>query len=191
MKRLFWVRHGPTHAKGMVGWTDIEADLSDTSRVARLSAHLPVDARIVSSDLIRAQATADAIAGARQRMAHDERFREIHFGTWEMRRFDEISAEDPDHIRAFYETPGEIAPPKGESWNDLVGRVSAATDELIDDPDPRPVVVVAHMGVILCHLQRALGVSAYKAMSHRIDPLSVTETTFDGAWRVASINHQL
>ena len=30
------------------------------------------------------------------------------------------------------------------------------------------------MGVILAQVQRALGVSAYEAFGHRIDPLSVT-----------------
>ncbi|HHL22744.1 MAG TPA: histidine phosphatase family protein, partial [Aliiroseovarius sp.] len=25
----WWLRHGPTHAKGLVGWSDVPADLSD------------------------------------------------------------------------------------------------------------------------------------------------------------------
>ena len=54
MSRFFWVRHGPTHAKTMVGWSDLPADLSDTARLARLSAHLPDGAPVVSSDLVRA-----------------------------------------------------------------------------------------------------------------------------------------
>ena len=34
MTRFWLVRHGPTHAKTMVGWTDLPADLS-----ARLRPH--------------------------------------------------------------------------------------------------------------------------------------------------------
>jgi alpha-ribazole phosphatase len=41
MTRLWLVRHGPTHARTMVGWTDLPADLSDVAALARLSAHLP------------------------------------------------------------------------------------------------------------------------------------------------------
>lgn len=39
--RLWWVRHGPTHAKTFIGWTDRPADLSDTAALARLAAFLP------------------------------------------------------------------------------------------------------------------------------------------------------
>ena len=58
MTTLWLVRHGPTHAKAMIGWTDLPADLSDAGAIARLRAALP-DAPIVSSDLIRAVTTAD------------------------------------------------------------------------------------------------------------------------------------
>ena len=36
MTDIFLIRHGPTHAKGMVGWSDLAADLSDTQALARL-----------------------------------------------------------------------------------------------------------------------------------------------------------
>jgi len=61
------VRHGPTHAKTMVGHADVPADLSDTAALSRLSNYLP-EVPVVSSDLIRASATADAICGARPRL---------------------------------------------------------------------------------------------------------------------------
>ena len=62
MTRLWWVRHGPTHQKAFTGWRDVPADLSDHAALARLDAFLPPDARLISSDLIRASATADALA---------------------------------------------------------------------------------------------------------------------------------
>ncbi|MCX8953857.1 histidine phosphatase family protein, partial [Ruegeria sp. NA] len=39
MTRLHLVRHGPTHAKTMVGWSDLPADLSDTAALRRLHDH--------------------------------------------------------------------------------------------------------------------------------------------------------
>ena len=60
MSRLFLVRHGPTHVKAMVGWTDVKADLTDAAALARLRASLPQKALMVSSDLRRAIDTADA-----------------------------------------------------------------------------------------------------------------------------------
>jgi len=183
----FWlVRHGPTHAKTMVGWTDLPADLSDTAALARLNAYLPESAPVISSDLQRAIATADAL-GPRLRLPHDPALREIHFGQWEARPFAEIEAESPDHIRAYWETPGDICPPGGESWHDLTSRSWAALDLLHGTaPD---VIVVAHFGPIVAALQRAEGLSPEAAFAHRIDNLSVTCLTFTPP-QVFAINHR-
>ncbi len=175
MTRFWLVRHGPTHAKSMIGWTDLPADLSDADALARLAAHLPQDAPVISSDLARAIATADAL-GLGRRLAHDPALREIHFGQWETRAFAEVEAEYPALIRAFWETPGDIRPPCGESWNDLTTRTWAALDRLQGTaPD---VIVVAHFGPIIAALQRAQTLSPEAAFAHRIDNLSVTCMTF-------------
>jgi len=186
MTRLWLVRHGPTHAKAMVGWTDLPADLSDTDALARLSDYLP-DAPVVSSDLIRATATADAICTARRRLPHDPALREIHFGDWEMRNF----TDNPDdaHMEAYWENPGDIAPPNGESWNQTSARVSGAVDRYLD-LGFRDLILVGHFGMILTQVQRAMGISAYEAFGHRISNLSVTQITrHDQTWSVEAINH--
>lgn len=185
MTRFWLVRHGPTHAKTMIGWTDLPADLSDTAALARLSAHLPAKAPVISSDLCRAVATADVLS-PRPRLAHDPDLREIHFGQWETRGFAEVETEDPVLIRAFWEAPGDIRPPGGESWNDLTARTWAALDRLQGiAPD---VIVVAHFGPILAALQYAGGMTATQAFAHRIDNLSVTCLTLAPP-AVHRINH--
>ncbi|MDX1781949.1 MAG: histidine phosphatase family protein [Thalassovita sp.] len=187
MTRFFWIRHGPTHAKSMVGWSDLPADLSDSAQLARLDAVLPQDAVVISSDLRRAIDTADAIAGPRPRLPHDPDLREIHFGDWELKRFDEI--KDQDHIRAFWDDPGDIRPPGGESWHDLAARVDRAVSRLLRDQPGQDIVAVAHFGVILTQLQKALKIGAYDAFSHRIGNLSLTELRWDGAeWGAVQIN---
>jgi alpha-ribazole phosphatase len=190
MTRFWWVRHGPTHAKTMVGWSDLPADLSDQAAIARLSAYLPQDAVIVSSDLIRAVATADAVQGARNRLPHDQMLREMHFGDWELRSHSDIEAENPILIRAFWDRPGEVRPPGGESWNDINTRIWAATDRLAQTYAGSNIIVVAHFGTILSALQRADDLTPEQAFSHRIDPLSITEMTHsvDG-WQLGLINH--
>lgn len=190
MTRLHLVRHGPTHAKSMVGWSDLPADLSDTAAIARLTAHLPEAATVISSDLIRATATADAIQGARPRLPHDPRLREMNFGDWELRRFKQIEAEDPERIRAFWETPGAPRAPGGESWNDLRARADAAIDALIARHAGGELIVVAHFGLILTQVQRALGIDAETAFGQSIDNLSVTEIHCAATgWNAARINH--
>ncbi|MGQ0611438.1 MAG: histidine phosphatase family protein [Paracoccaceae bacterium] len=184
MSRLWLVRHGPTHARAMVGWTDLAVDLSDPAALARLNAHLPL-APVISSDLSRAVHTADALTG-RPRLPHDADLREIHFGAWEMRGFAEIEAESPDHIRAFWDDPGDVRPPGGESWNQLCARVAAALDRLSHLPE---VIVVAHFGPILAAIQMAGRLSAKDAFAHRIDNLSVSTITLGAAPGVLCVNH--
>lgn len=187
MTRFWLVRHGPTHAKSMIGWTDLPADLSDTAALARLSAHLPENAPVISSDLSRAIATADALGPDRPRLAHDPALREIHFGAWEQRGFAEVEAESPTLIRAFWETPGDIRPPGGESWTDLTTRTWSALDRLHGQaPD---VIVVAHFGPILAALQRAKAATAVETFAQKIDNLSVTCLTLTPPG-ILSVNHK-
>lgn len=188
--RLFLVRHGPTHAKSMVGWSDIPADLSDTAALARLDSWLPDGALVVSSDLVRAVHTADAIQGGRRRLPHMPALREIHFGDWELRTWAEVNAEDPERIRAYWEQPGDSTPPGGESWNDVRGRVDTAIDALIARHGGQDLIIAGHFGQILTQVQRAGGLTAAEAFSHKIDNLSVSEVTHtpDG-WRCGRINH--
>jgi len=188
MSRFFWVRHGPTHARSMVGWSDLPADLSDTAQIARVAAHLPGDALIVSSDLIRASATADAIQGNRTRLPHDPGLREIHFGAWELQRFDAV--DDPEHLRRFWDDPGDVRPPGGECWHEVTMRVDRAVSNLISAHPDRDIVAVAHFGAILTQVQHALKIGAYEAFSHKIENLSVTELHRTPAgWDVVTINH--
>ena len=172
----------------MVGWSDLPADLGDTARLARLSDFLPDDAVVVSSDLVRASATADAIAGGRQRLPHEPGLREIHFGAWEMQHFDAIP--DQEHLMSFWENPGDVRPPNGESWHEVSARVENAIARITSDFPGRDIIAVAHMGSILTQVQKALRLSAYEAFAHRIDNLSVTELQYaENEWRAVSINH--
>lgn len=182
MTRLWLIRHGPTHAKRMVGWTDLPADLSDTAALARLSDALP-HAPVISSDLIRATTTADAVQGARPRLPHTPALREFHYGAWEDRGFDEI---DSPEVRAYFDDPGSRQAPGGESWDDVAARVHGALAHLAVGPD---LIVVAHMGVILTLWARANGLTPYKALAQKIDNLSLTRIDWvDGQLTAQSAN---
>ncbi|MEO0370995.1 MAG: histidine phosphatase family protein [Pseudomonadota bacterium] len=188
MSRVFWVRHGPTHAKAMVGWSDIPADLSDTARIARLEAFLPREAVVVSSDLIRAVATADAIQGPRTRLPHDPDLREIHFGVWEMQNFDTI--EDQERLRAFWDEPGLVRAPGGDTWDDVTARVDRGINRAMIAHPGVDIIAVAHMGAILTQVQQAQRISAYDAFAQKIDNLSVTELMLGKkGWQAVRINH--
>lgn len=184
----FWVRHGPTHAKTMIGWTDLPADLSNHRQIARVRSHLPHDASLVTSDLRRATETAHAIFPEKQSEVRTPDLREIHFGAWEGRSHKDVEEEDRDRIFAFWDQPGDIAPPGGESWNGFRARVDGFVDNW---HAAGSVVAVAHLGVIVSQIQRALDLPAREAFAHKIDNLSVTHLTLnsDRTWHVRAINH--
>lgn len=181
-----WVRHGPTHQKSFVGWRDVPADLSDTPLVERVAAYLPQDALVVSSDLRRCVATADAIAGKRRRLTNDPHLREFHFGAWDGRVFGDIAEAYPTLSRTYWENPGDAAPPGGESWNVAAHRVATAVARL-EATYAGPFIAVAHIGVILTQVQAVMGLTAQEALAYKIDNLSVT--TLDTATGQAKINH--
>lgn len=191
MVTLWWVRHAPTHQKAFTGWRDVPADLSDADSFQRLSAFLPASGVIVSSDLIRCVTTADALQShGHRRLAHHSGLREFHFGDWDGLHFDEVSTGHPELSRAYWETPGDVAPPNGESWNAAAARISEAIDEICACEVASDIIVVSHFGAILTQLQRATGETAHATLAQSIDNLSVTELRRAGAkWDVGVVNH--
>ncbi len=185
-----WVRHGPTHEKAFTGWRDVPADLSDHDQIARLDEHLPRPALIFSSDLIRCVATADRLSSGRIRLDHDPDIREFHFGDWDGRHFSDVSETHPELSREYWEKPGDVAPPGGESWNDGAARVAKSVDRVNAAYPDAHVIAVAHFGTILTQIQRATGQSAYEVLAHEIHNLSVTRIRHErGQWAVETINH--
>ena len=191
MSSWYWVRHGPTHVKAMIGWTDLPADLSDTDALKRLSDALPDSAKVISSDLMRAKDTASAIQADRVRLAHREGLREMHYGDWEKLGFEEINERAPTLAREFWENPGKAAPPGGESWNKFSLRIAREIDAISAEHPETPVIAVAHFGVILAALQYATRMPPRHVFSFKIDNLSVTKLDLlsGGKWRVAGVNH--
>lgn len=185
------MRHGPTHERAILGRRDVPADLSDTAALARLHAALPAGALLVSSDLARATATADALAGSRERLPHEPDLREFDFGAWDGLTPAAVSARDPVLSRRFWEGEADLAPPGGESWADVARRVATVVDRLAAAHPGRDIVAVAHLGVILTALHRARGGRLYDTLAQRVSPLSLTEIARTaGGWQVGRVDHR-
>ncbi|WP_407495203.1 histidine phosphatase family protein [Pseudooceanicola sp. MF1-13] len=190
MTTFHMVRHGPTHEKNFVGWRDVPADLSDTAAIERLHNGLPSDALLISSDLSRAIQTADAISAGRTRLPHDPGLREFDFGDWDGKHFSDAAETHPELSRAFWESPGDLAAPNGESWNGVATRVAAVLDRLHDQHKGADIVVVGHFGMILTQLGLAKGETPTQSLGQKIDNLSVTTIQRHTAgWNVHLINH--
>lgn len=189
MTVIYWVRHAPTHEKAFVGHRDVPADLSDAGQIMRLGAALPHDALVVSSDLTRSVDTATAIQGDRVRLPHHPGLREFDFGDWDGMHFSQVTEEWPDLSRAYWENPGDVAPPNGESWHTAAARVSDSIAAIVADNPRRDIIAVAHFGAILTQVQRAAEITPHAALAHRIDNYSITEIQVRPTFGVARVNH--
>ena len=187
MTDWYWVRHGPTHEKSFVGWRDVPADLSDQNLIDQVAGFLPSNAVVVSSDLSRSVSTADALAYGRPRLPHELNLREFNFGDWDGKLWTDVAESNPKLSRDYWEKPGDVIAPNGESWNMAAGRVRPVVDRLA--AAHTCIVAVAHFGIILTQIQRASGASAYDCLAHKIDNFSVTHLCEEnGQWTVNYIN---
>jgi len=189
MKNWWWIRHGPTHAKCMVGWADIAADLSDKSMLIKLDEYLPRQAKVISSDLSRAAETASAIENGRVRLDNEFDLREFNFGDWDGKNWQEISKNYPKLSEEYWTQPGDIQPPNGESWNQSSKRINNCVDKINERIKCKNIIAVAHFGVILTQIQRAMRISAVEVLANKIDNFSVTKISHNvDGWSVKEIN---
>ena len=191
---IWWlVRHAPVAAPdGLIyGRRDIDADLSDAAAIAALAAALPPDPVWITTPLRRARDSLEAVLAARGAQADpviEADFVEQDFGDWEGRPAAETwSAMAPESWSA----PARIAPPGGETFDDVVARIAPAIDRLTARYAGRDIVAVAHAGTVRAVLAMALGGSA-AALGFTIDPLSVSRFERIGAhWRIGFVNRTI
>ena len=111
---------------------------------------------IVSSPLIRAARTAEAIA-ERQGLAveYDSNLVELSFGQWEGKTFDEINSQWPGMMDEMFHNPGNIELPGGESFKQCQERCMKTIDRLISLGDEKTYAIVSHgaaLRTIICGL---------------------------------------
>ncbi|WP_228266388.1 histidine phosphatase family protein [Ornithinimicrobium ciconiae] len=151
VRRLIVWRHGETeHNVGGIWQGQLDTDLSArgeqqaAAAAAALSGLGPT--RIVSSDLRRAAHTARVLGEVTGLpMEYDERFREIHVGTWQGMTQGDVAAQYPDAVDALSRGEDIVRGDDGESVAHVEERVLAAAQELITDlPDDGALVVATH-----------------------------------------------
>lgn len=152
--RIIAIRHGETawNADARIqGHTDIPLNARgewQARQVADALADEPL-AAIYSSDLRRAWATAQAIAGrTRAPLAAEQALRERSFGIFEGRRFVDIAASHPVDATRWRQRDPEYAPPEGESLQVLQQRASTIVDRLAGLHTGQQIVLVAHGGLL-------------------------------------------
>ena len=160
LRRLVMLRHGQTEFNAgsrMQGQLDTE--LSDLGRAQAVAAAEVLAKRqpllIVASDLRRAHDTALTLGQhSGQQVRIDTRLRETHLGDWQGKTHSEVDAMSPG-ARIAWRDDARWAPHGGESRIDVADRSMPVVAELVAgepewgaDESDRPVVLVAHGGLI-------------------------------------------
>ena len=146
----------------------LDAGLSPEGReqAARLAERLTTEsfAALYSSPRLRAIETAQAI---RWIVTIVPEFREMDFGDFEGRTYNEIEATHSALYRQWMEAPTTVQFPNGESFTQMRERVLGAYRALVARHTADVIGVVAHGGVIRIILADVLDMSRRKHLPHR------------------------
>lgn len=154
--RIVAIRHGET------AWNvdtriqgQLDIPLNDTGRwqarrLARALADEPLDA-VYASDLGRAHATAQALAGAIGKpVITDAGLRERGFGIFEGMTFVEIERRWPEASERWRRRDPDFGPEGGETLNAFYARCVAAAERIAAAHPGQHIAIVAHGGVLDC-----------------------------------------
>ena len=155
------LRHGQTPMsvqKRYAGLTNApltDAGIRQATAAAKRLASAGIDA-IVASPLQRTVRTAEEVAAVTGvPVLTDEGFRETDFGAWEGLTFAEVRERWPSELATWLADPS-VAPPGGESFDQVSERVTAALHRILAERAHQTVLIVSHVTPIKTLVAAAL-----------------------------------
>ncbi len=155
--RIFMLRHGepefPDGRSYLYGQTDYPLSDSGVVQAERMGAAMaPIRMdRIVASDLVRAVRTAEIVASHQCSpvgVELDSGLREIDMGEWDGLPKERVAEEFPALFLRRGEDLINVAPPGGETFQELQSRVLAAFSRILEgSAEEKNLLLVAHGGV--------------------------------------------
>ena len=129
---------------------------------------------VVSSPLARARQTAQVAATVLGlAMEVDDDLVECAFGDWEGLTFAQVQQTWPQALADWLGSTS-VAPPGGESFDQVERRVRRARDRIVEDHPARGVLVVSHVTPIKTFVRLALGAPSSALYRMELSPASLT-----------------
>ncbi len=154
-KDIYLIRHGRTTIKDRyVGSLDVDLSESGRNQVKKLGKSLrkiPFD-HIFCSPMLRCRQTLDLLS-LNDTYDYLDKLKEIDFGQWEGKSFNEIVADDKELVDKWIQKPDIFCFPEGESVVDFKSRIFHVGRQIAQSRHQR-ILIVAHGGVIrylLCY----------------------------------------
>lgn len=189
--QVLFIRHGETdwnRIKRIQGHIDIPLATTGLDQAQRLARRLAAEAAqgakldaIYSSDLQRAQQTAQPIAGALGLTVElREGLRERLYGAFQGYDKEEIAERYPDEYEHWQTRDAGFAPPDGESLRAFYHRVMDSIEPIVAAHPGGRIACVAHGGVLDCVYRFARDLSLDVPRDYALLNTSVNVVDFDG-----------
>ncbi|CAD0005069.1 MULTISPECIES: alpha-ribazole phosphatase [Flavobacterium] len=152
---IYLVRHTETTCEKGICYGQSDVDLAEPfeSVFENILSQLPSKAIIFSSPLKRCVILAKYIQKNINTISYqeDNRLKEMHFGDWEMKTWNEIP---PEQLNPWMENFVNIRASNGESFVELHERTGDFLSEIKSKKSHLPIIIVTHAGIIrsfLCY----------------------------------------
>lgn len=178
--KIYLIRHTTVSVEKSICYGQSDVGLADSfnDEAATALAKLPdniSDYKLYSSPLKRCTRLARKIAEP----ILIEDFKEINFGSWEMTPWENFSKEQIDH---WNKNILEFAPPEGESFQELVSRVSRKFNQLCTE-DKCDKIIVTHSMPIRVIIAEILGIPYENIFRLRLNYGSVVNLIIEEEYR--------
>lgn len=162
---IYFIRHPKTVAPEGVcyGQTDLlpgEGELQKVVDGVGEKLSIPADAKFYSSPLQRCDLLAQALVNE-QTVTHDDRLKEINFGSWEMTPWNAIPKSEQE---AWSKDLLHSKAHGGESLTEMINRVRSFWNDIILT-DSESIVVTCHAGILYSLLVILLDASPQKVFA--------------------------
>ncbi|MFA9460432.1 histidine phosphatase family protein [Thiohalorhabdus methylotrophus] len=153
------IRHGePEGGRMFRGRTDHPLSDKGWGQMRLASAGEEGWEAVVSSPLLRCSEFARDLAHARGlHLQYEPRLREMDFGEWDGRTAEDVLANGPGDLSAFWADPPNAQAPGGEALTDFAERVLAGWEDIVRTYTGQHVLVVGHGGVMRVLIAHVLG----------------------------------
>lgn len=153
MGQIYLIRHGRTRANEehlYCGATDIPLSENGKRELEGFRYQVPENTVYMISGMLRTKETLELLFG-KVPYEVEEGFREIHFGDFEMKSYEELK-ESPIYQAWISGNNDQNIPPNGESGEQMTLRVMEAFWEL--QKRTENIVLISHGGVIAAIMQQ-------------------------------------
>jgi len=131
---------------------------------------------IISSPLQRCSEFANLVAEEDDiDLEIEKSFQEIDFGDWEGLSPDKILKQDADKLKAWWQSPTRVTPPKGEDFHEFQARILKFLKQMIENNKGNKILLITHAGVIRVILMHVLGMHEDNLFRLNVDNASVSK----------------